>query len=256
MPKVSVIVPVYKTGKYLDKCVKSLLAQSYQDYELLLVDDGSPDDCGERCEEYAGQYSHVRALHKKNGGLSSARNYGIDHAEGKYLTFVDSDDYVDKGMLGYLVSRMEETNADIAVCGIYDEYESETTTQWKETEEFTCGGGELYRYILEGRKVAGSSCAKLYRHELFDKVRMPEGMLYEDAYFLSEAVRHIERAAVSTVSFYHYVHHAGSITTGRFRSRDMDVIKAYRHNLEIIRKHFPQLKPQGSSAICGRILLC
>lgn len=177
MPKVSVIVPVYKTGKYLDKCVKSLLAQSYQDYELLLVDDGSPDDCGERCEEYAGQYSHVRALHKKNGGLSSARNYGIDHAQGEYLTFVDSDDYVDEGMLGYLVSRIKETDSDIAVCGIYDEYEKGTTTQWKQAEEFTCGREELYRCVLESKKLVISSCAKLYRKEVFSKVRFPQGML-------------------------------------------------------------------------------
>ena len=245
MPKISVIIPVYKTEKYLEKCLNSILEQTFRDFEVLLVDDGSPDECAAMCDRYKKVDARVKVFHKENGGLSSARNYGIGKSAGEYLTFVDSDDYVAPEFLEVLYNKIESGRADMAVCGIYDVYASKINKQWEKEEEFDCTGEEIFGYILEGRMVSGSSCAKLYRRNIFENARFPEGMLYEDAYFLSEAVRWIKNASVTTRSLYYYVHREGSITTTPFKPRDMDVIRAYRHNLRVIHKYFPKLIPRG-----------
>lgn len=123
MCEISIIVPVYKVEPYLRKCVDSILAQTFTDFEVILVDDGSPDNSGKICDEYASKDSRVRVIHKKNGGLSSARNAGIDVARGKYLGFVDSDDYIEKDMYELLYDNIVKEQADLSICGIYDVYE-------------------------------------------------------------------------------------------------------------------------------------
>lgn len=116
MTKLSVIVPVYKAEKYLRRCVDSILAQTFQDYEIILVDDGSPDNCGVICDEYASADSRIKVMHKKNGGVSSARNAGIDVASGEYLAFVDSDDYIAPAMYEKLIDAADSADKDIAIC--------------------------------------------------------------------------------------------------------------------------------------------
>ncbi len=122
MCEISIIVPVYKVEPYLRKCVDSILAQTFTDFEVILVDDGSPDNSGKICDEYASKDSRVRVIHKENGGLSSARNAGIDVARGKYLGFVDSDDYIEKDMYELLYDNIVKEQADLSICGIYDIY--------------------------------------------------------------------------------------------------------------------------------------
>lgn len=113
MPEISIIVPVYKVEKYLDTCVRSILAQTFTDFELILVDDGSPDGCGALCDAYAKEDPRVSVLHKKNGGLSSARNVGIEAAGGKYIGFVDSDDYIAPDMYGFLYFHISTSSAGL-----------------------------------------------------------------------------------------------------------------------------------------------
>lgn len=116
-PKVSIIVPIYNVELYLDRCIKSILGQVYKDFEIILVDDGSPDKCPQMCDEYAMQYDCIRVIHKKNGGLSSARLAGFDDARGEYILFIDSDDYIDEWMVQKLVTAIEKEQADLALCG-------------------------------------------------------------------------------------------------------------------------------------------
>ncbi len=123
MCEISIIVPVYKVEKYLKKCVDSILAQTFSDFELILVDDGSPDNSGRICDDYAKKDARVRVVHKQNGGLSSARNAGIEVAKGKYLGFVDSDDYIAEDMYELLYKAIIKEEADLSICGIYDVYE-------------------------------------------------------------------------------------------------------------------------------------
>ena len=119
MPKISVIVPVYKVEKYIHKCVDSILNQTFSDIEVILVDDGTPDRCGEICDAYGEQDSRVKVIHKENGGLSDARNAGMPHASGEYIIFIDSDDYIESDMLEYMYTRLTEAGADMATCGLY-----------------------------------------------------------------------------------------------------------------------------------------
>ena len=118
---ISVIVPVYKVEPYLRQCVDSILGQTYRDIEVLLIDDGSPDRCGEICEEYAGKDARVRVFHTENNGLSSARNLGLREAKGEYIGFVDSDDWIDPDMYEILLRRIEESGTNVSVCGVRSE---------------------------------------------------------------------------------------------------------------------------------------
>ena len=129
MPEISVIVPVYKVEKYIHRCVDSILGQTFSDIQVILVDDGSPDTCGDICEEYARRDSRVRVIHKENGGLSDARNAGIPQADGKYIIFIDSDDFIEMDMLEYLYSNIRNANADMATCGCFDVYSDRTEAQ-------------------------------------------------------------------------------------------------------------------------------
>lgn len=126
MPKISIIVPVYNVEKYLEKCVRSILAQTFTDFELILVDDGSPDSSGAMCDQFAEQDQRVKVIHKENGGLSDARNAGIEIATGEYLGFVDSDDYIADDMYELLYTNIVKEDADLSICGIYDVYEGKS----------------------------------------------------------------------------------------------------------------------------------
>lgn len=136
MPKISIIVPVYNVEKYLEKCVRSILAQTFTDFELILVDDGSPDSSGAMCDQFAEQDQRVKVIHKENGGLSDARNAGIEIATGEYLGFVDSDDYIADDMYELLYTNIVKEDADLSICGIYDVYEGRANCKKFNTGNF------------------------------------------------------------------------------------------------------------------------
>jgi glycosyltransferase involved in cell wall biosynthesis len=175
---ISVIVPVYQVEQYLDECVQSILQQTYRNLELILVDDGSPDGCGRMCDEYQRQDDRVRVLHKENGGLSDARNAGIDMAQGDYLTFVDSDDYVRNDYLSLLLTSVRENGADI-VQGKFTQIPEELGKQPDGTPVvFT--GEEAFRQLLLMKKVDVMAQNKLYKRSLFRTIRYPYGYINED----------------------------------------------------------------------------
>ena len=142
---ISVIVPVYNVEKYLERCVKSIAAQTYKDLEILLIDDGSTDKSGEMCDDFQQTDSRIKAFHKQNGGLSDARNYGIEHSAGEFISFVDSDDYIDEKMLETLHRLITENDADLAVCSAMDVFEGKEVTQVKEIKEFNLNKVESYK---------------------------------------------------------------------------------------------------------------
>ena len=132
-PLLSIIVPVYKVEDYLCRCLDSILGQTYENFELILVDDGSPDGCGAICDRYAQQDPRVKVIHKENGGVSSARNAGLAQAKGEWIGWVDPDDWVDEDMYAYLMTAVLEEGADVAVCGRIEEYEDHTRERgWEE----------------------------------------------------------------------------------------------------------------------------
>lgn len=220
-PLISVIVPVYKVEQFLPRCVDSLVAQTYQNLEIILIDDGSPDRCGEICDEYAKTDSRIKVIHKPNGGLSSARNAGIDVANGQYLAFVDSDDWVDTDCYEKLLGLAQKYNVLLVCAGRYDvdgETGEETVGLCPEREE-VIPGEELASRIFTWNQVDSASGDKLYEKSLFDDIRYPLNVIMEDLPVTYRLALKAERCALGCFPVYHYYHRPGSITTTAFSEK-------------------------------------
>lgn len=239
-PAISVIVPVYKVEKYLDRCVQSILSQTFSDFELILVDDGSPDNCGSMCDTYAKQDSRVQVIHKENGGLSDARNVGKAAAQGEYILFVDSDDYLKENTLEVLYNLIKKYNADIAVgeiCNCYEKYQDSKPIAVTST---VCSGTEALKSALQGTV---SICGKLISRELASNHDFPVGRTSEDAFFTPQLLLDVRVAAVTNEMLYFYWHRSGSITTSCDPRTVMDVVDAYLLTEKLIAENCPELLP-------------
>lgn len=229
---ISVIVPVYNVEKYLVRCVDSILAQTFRDLEIILVDDGSTDNSGYLCDEYASKDQRIRVVHKTNGGLSSARNKGLDMARGEYVGFVDSDDYIDIDMYEYLYNIIVKENADVAMCELYHCYSG------KQIVEHPCSYYKVtdaigaVHCVLESKITSVTTVNKLYRRTLFSELRFREGVTAEDAFLMVDLLEKCERVVISNEQKYYYYHRADSITSKPLNERDYDVIEAYEYNFK------------------------
>lgn len=240
MSKISIIVPVYKVEPYLGKCIESILAQTFIDFELILVDDGSPDGCGRICDKYAKADARIAVIHKQNGGLSSARNAGLDIANGEYIGFVDSDDYIEPDMYEYLYNKLVEYDVDISCCGVRHFYGEKTSTCAQEIEEVLTPQ-EAIRHAFKGNISSVNAVSKLYKRKVYSSIRFPIGKTTEDAYVIVDVLLNASKVFVSTKAKYNYVHRGESITTDSFTEKDLDVILAYEHNFEVIRRECPEI---------------
>lgn len=199
-PKISVIVPIYKAEKYLNRCIDSLLAQTFYDFELLLIDDGSPDNSGAICDAYAEQDSRVRVFHKENGGVSSARQYGLDNALGEYIIHADPDDWVEKGMLKALYDEAIETKADMIICDYYEN--NDYISQSISNLDYRV----LFRDYLLG-KYHGACWNKLVRSQIFRQysIRFPEDIIrWEDLWVTCQVLNNPVKVSYLARAFYHY----------------------------------------------------
>ena len=238
MPEISVIVPVYKVEPYIHKCVDSILAQAFSDYELILVDDGSPDTCGNICDEYAKKDARIRVIHKENGGLSDARNAGMKIACGGYVIFIDSDDHIDADMLSYLYENLTKADADMATCGIYEVYADRIEKQEEELE-FVCSGEEAFRCILQGHTIRGEIWNKLIKRSCISDLEFPKGKLYEDIFYTVDMMQRIKKVAVGTKPKYYYLHRSDSITGKAYRPKLFDIIDGYTKNYQVLAVVYP-----------------
>lgn len=209
--EISVIVPVYNVGLYIRRCLDSLVAQTLDDLEIILVDDGSTDDSSQICDDYASKYDNIRVVHKENGGLSDARNVGIDAAKGKYLGFIDPDDWVAPDFYSYLYAGIQDYKADVVVCEYYNVWEKSADATNRPAVRFFKGEDSLRALLL--LKVGNYAWNKLYKRELFgEDIRYPQGKKYED---VQTTYRLFQRAA-SVVALpeakYYYVRRSDSIT--------------------------------------------
>ena len=224
---ISVIIPVYKVEAYLTPCVESVLAQTYENFEIILVDDGSPDSCPRMCDEFAARDSRIRVIHKENGGLSSARNAGIDAAKGRYLAFLDSDDLWTPVFLERLYRAIGETGAELAVCLIRrfrgdpprelpNAVPTEVLTR---REAFEC----FFNLRNENMVVAPN---KLYRRELFAALRYPLGQIHEDEAVIHEIIGGTNTVAWVDECHYLYREAPNSITTSKFSLKRLDAARS------------------------------
>ncbi len=236
-PIISVIVPVYKTEKYLSQCIESILAQSFTDFELLLIDDGSPDRCGEICEEYAKRDPRIRVFHQRNAGVSKARNYGLENAMGRYIAFVDSDDYVLPDYLRDLYNSLSDDKCLVihTVIKFFPDGHS-VRSDWPET---TIEGKEAYRLLLEyGDKTIGYSCGKLFNNELIHShhLRFPEDIsLLEDLFFLFDYAQIASSIKVCNVANYVYrIGHSDAALSVAYKSlpEEMLIFRTFYQHIE------------------------
>lgn len=243
MQLISVIVPVYNVEEYLERCVNSLLNQSYKDIEILLVDDGSTDKSGGICEAYRRQDSRVRVFHKKNGGLSDARNFGIEKAKGEYLTFVDSDDYVSPNYLQSLHEMLIQKEADISMCSYMKTKENtvECYDKVNASEIVLLKNEETLEKMLYRNGVDSYSWGKLYKKELFDDIEFPVGKLFEDVWIMHRIYDRANLVAFNPARLYFYFQRQGSIVNSQFSTRKMDQVFASEEVLRFIKSKYPKL---------------
>ena len=213
--KISVIIPIYKVEPYLRQCLDSVIGQTYQNLEIICVDDGSPDRCGEICEEYAQKDTRIRVIHRENGGLSAARNTGIEASTGQYICFVDSDDFVTETFVEYLYGLIKKYDAEIAVCPLFRLVSEQKENSMPDGFEGGMSPEEALSYIfLHAEYVGVFAWNKIYHRNLFSSIRYPEGKYYEDSgttYRLFLASNWI--AIGKEPKYYYRIARAGQITS-------------------------------------------
>lgn len=237
---ISVIIPIYKVEAYLHRCIDSVLAQTYRNLEIILVDDGSPDNCGKICDEYAQKDSRIRVIHKKNGGVSDARNVGLESAKGEYLSFVDSDDYIESTMYEELLRTLLDADADIAACGYYNVRDT-ITPSCTNVKTKVLDATEGLHEVIFSKTVGIMPWGKLYRRELFNTVMYPKGRICEDVFVIADIFEHVSVAAFNTKPLYYYVHRLNSYTKCKFNKSNLDWIYSYQYLYKRIRQSFPEL---------------
>lgn len=223
--RVSIIIPVYKVERYLRRCVNSVLNQTYSNWEVILVDDGSPDNCPAICDEYAQKDRRIRVIHKKNGGLSSARNAALDSLiTGEYVTFVDSDDWIEDNTIEYCLHLIDQYKADVV------EYTFEETKDYiehaKQHQKIVSvyeGDSVLEEYL---RKEAYSVCTSLFNRQLFDGLRFREGKINEDIDLKYKVLQRCKKMVYSNQKKYFYFQSGDSISMGGLKRKDFDLYDA------------------------------
>lgn len=225
---VSVIIPVYNVEKYLEECVQSVLHQTYPNIEIILVDDESPDKCPELCDRFANEHEAVTVIHKKNGGLSDARNAGIEVARGDCFAFIDSDDYIAPNMLEVMLDRMERDGSDMSICcfTMVNEISGEPKKTVGEQSDRVIDPSGFWHIYKNNGSYSVSSCNKIFRRELFDNLRYSLGRLHEDEFIIHRIVDKCEKISLVSKPMYFRRYRQGSIMTSRTAKREWDCMDA------------------------------
>lgn len=241
MPKISIIVPVYNVEEYIHRCIDSILAQTFTDFELILVNDGSPDQCGKICDEYAENDSRIKVIHKKNGGLSDARNAGLEIAQGEYIGFVDSDDWIEADMYNILYQNAIQFDADISICkmrkiGDFIAGDKKVNTNncimLNNEESFDC--------LFNTKYYASHACDKLYSKSIFNGVRYPVGRIYEDMFTTYRLFENANKVIFSDYVGYNYFQREDGIVNNKFRLEKLDYIDAFDGIFDLGYSKFPK----------------
>lgn len=238
---ISVIVPVYNVEQYLEKCIDSIINQTYKNLEIILVDDGSTDNSSNLCDLLAKKDSRIAVYHKENGGLSSARNFGIDKANGEFIGFIDSDDYIDNDMYETLYNLIKQDKSDVSMCGLYNIYANRKDSQVKEVKKYLMNAEEAIQMVLDSKITSVTAVNKLYRKEIFSDLRYDLGKTSEDAFLIVRLLDKCNLISVTDERKYYYYHRANSITKKPFSEKSMDVIDAYNLNYSIVKEKYPKI---------------
>ena len=249
---ISVIIPVYKVEKYLDRSIFSVINQTYKNLEIILVDDGSPDNCPKLCDDWAEKDSRIKVVHKENGGLSDARNAGMRVATGEIVSFIDSDDWIENDMYETMLNKMNEDSSDIVSCGVKWVNEDgslirNVTVQHNEELDACSSMKEL----INDSKIKQHVWNKLYKYDLIKDIPFEKGKYHEDVFWSYQVIGQAKRVSVITDSFYNYVQRVNSIMGEGYSAKRLDALEANQLRCEYIKKRFPDLYDNALYAYIG-----
>lgn len=259
-PLVSVVVPVYKVEQYLHKCVESILRQTYRNLEIILIDDGSPDSCPDICDNYADKDSRVRVIHKENGGLSDARNAGLKIATGEWVSFVDSDDWVEPDFIATLLEVAQKNSADISVCAytkVYDDKPGQKMAIGEQQKVMT--SIEAMRDLLTYKKYGGvMTWNKLYKLSIFrdHNIEFPKGKIHEDNFTTYKTYYYANRIAYTDKPLLYYLQRSDSIMNRDFDDRRTYMIEAAEEVNEFVAEHNLPLIDEATFMLMSSIMQC
>lgn len=234
MIKVSVIVPVYNVEEYLEKCLESLVNQTLKDIEIIIINDGSPDNSQEIIDKYQKKYKNIKAYLKENGGLSDARNYGIKNANGEYLSFVDSDDYIDTTMLEKMYKLAKKENLDLVVCNTINI--DDTGNSIEINSNYNYSDDTIKNYLLS----PPMACIRIYKKELFKNIKFKKGIYYEDLELTPKLVKYTKKIGFIDEGLYYYYQRIGSIMKQKkFNNKLLDIFDVLETNKLELLKEYP-----------------
>lgn len=219
LPLISIIVPVYNVKDYLEKCLKSICGQTYQNLEIIVVDDGSTDGSGELCDVFAQSDSRIKVVHQSNGGLGAARNKGLDIAIGEYIGFVDSDDWIDSDMYQFLYELMDTSKADISICSHYVEKSNKTKIKYSSDKVLSMDPIEAIRLLAKDKIVRNYAWDKLFKRDLFKDLRFPENCWFEDLAVMYKVFYKAQKIVMQGRPKYHYLVRENSIMGSKYNPK-------------------------------------
>lgn len=240
---ISVIIPVYNVEKYLKKCIESVIYQSYDNLEIIIIDDGSKDNSGKICDEYANKDKRIIVIHKKNEGVSKARNIGIEMAKGKYVAFIDSDDFIDKDYIKTLYNQCENDESDLSICGTKDINSNEDVLRKSKKYKKSINSEEGMKELLNEKYYTCVVWAKMYRKELFEDIRFNEDTkIAEDLEIIYKLIGKSKRISVNTFkNLYFYRIREDSATVNEYNRDWKKEIKISEEILNFVKKEYPQI---------------
>lgn len=239
MAKVSVIVPIYNVEQYLAKCIDSLLNQTLEDIEIILVDDGATDSSPKICDTYALKDNRIKVIHKSNGGLSDARNVGLEVTKGEYIAFLDSDDWVEPNFYEYLYKLIKREQADIAQCDYIEAYSHDAKIDFNEIIKENVHTGIEALYLLHGEEYVKTVVVwnKIYKRKLFKSIRFPKGKIHEDEATTYKVLHQASKVVNSNLPMVYYRQREGSIMAEGFNDKRLYVLEAWREKRDYFEQH-------------------
>ena len=251
---ISIVVPVYNIADYLHYAIDSLLKQTYQNFEVILVNDGSTDDSPQLCEDYAQKYENIHVFHKENGGLSEARNFGVSKASSDWIFFLDPDDYLEDYTLELIVKIHEEHHADLISTSKYNDYTSYRLEESDYKGLAPITKEKALEAMLDDKFATVSACAKLYHKSILEAVPFPVGKIYEDFYVVGQHLALADKIIISPLETYNYYRREGSIVRSTFTEKRYEFFEAVVRNEEVIRKKYNQCEELLQSLQAKKIL--
>lgn len=256
MELVSIIIPAYNIKDYLVRCVDSVLSQTYQNIEIILVDDGSTDDTPRLCDIYSEKNTNIKVIHKSNGGLSDARNHGIDIAKGEYLMFVDSDDWIEPNMVEELYLYCKRSSLKLTVCECIYAYEDGNIDKRNLSgEEFILDKKKAFEMLLQDRRFRTNAWNKIYHKSLWENIRFPYGKKYEDVHIMHEIYDKCDNIGFIDSGFYYYFQRKGSIVHQPKLDSFDDLIEGTIIRYNYLYKYYHELVDRASASVITSVLI-